>query len=419
MKTTPPKSTKKGQLKIAEPTSPTDVTMESGIVSAGVMEAVEDISSLLGLANSSQPRNPGIQVEPVNTMQLILEEAGMKPPPQQPKKPTPNCFYSFELIGDKGDKHFKESRDALTFKQDFPDMILKEHKFTTFLRFTNHIKRCNARAAVAPTVARRTAAQVDEVNDDASNRIAALLAEQRPVDHLMMKYKTNSTCTTVYGTLTAMTMWQTAFWGFKPAQLAPVLKTYSTVIPHPDMHIQEALQNMSFGKARDTDSADRNLAKVVNYTPPGKKDVIVIEVFTMYTWFTIPYATMNTTTEEGIWIQGKCERLVEEIRRIMQTSVFKTVLSKMGNTLFFEKLFDPKRKSNLPKFLSGCSVRVEECEVFTDEVIQEVSNKMVMGMYETSLPMRKYPELNLEGDFAAEGDGEHVGEPDEAETAQI
>jgi hypothetical protein len=413
-KTPPIKTAKKGQLKTPE-TSPTDVTMETGVV----------MPSKVALANPSSQKNKEVEdsfeLESDNTMQLILEAAGMKPPPPDStaKKATP-AFYSFELIADKGDKHFKNSKEALAFKQDYPEMILKEHKFTSFLRFTNHIKRCSARTVVAPAAIRRTAMAVDEQDDEASNRIAALLAQQRPVDHIIMKYKTNPTCTMVYGTINAITMWMSLFWGFKAAQIAPVLQSYSSIIPHPDMFIQEALQNMSFGKTRDTDSTDRNQAKVINYTPPGKKDVIVIDVYTMYTFFKIPFTTINTSAEEAVWLKDKCEKLLEETRRIMLTSVFKSVLAKMGNTLFFEKLFDPKRKSNLPKFLNGCIIRVEECEVFTDDVVQEVSNRMVTGMYEASLPTRKYPELTLEADFEAEAETMgNTDEPDEHVTAAI
>jgi hypothetical protein len=63
---------------------------------------------------------------------------------------------------------------------------------------------------------------------------------------------------------------------------------------------------------------------------------------------------------------------------------------------------------------------VEECEVFTDDVVQEVSNRMVTGMYEASLPTRKYPELTLEADFEAEAETMgNTDEPDEHVTAAI
>lgn len=413
-KTPPSKTTKKAQLKTPE-TSPTDVTMVTGIVIPGKVTLAKPSSQ------KTKDVEESFELEPDNTMQLVLEAAGMKPPPpdSKEKKATPG-FYSFELIADKGDKHFKNSKEALAFKQDYPEMIVKEHKFTSFLRFTNHIKRCSARTVVTPAAIRRTAMAVDEQDDEASNRIAALLSQQRPVDHIIMKYKTNSTCTMVYGTINFITMWMSLFWGFKAAQVAPVLQSYSSIIPHPDMFIQEALQNMSFGKARDTDSTDRSQPKVINYTPPGKKDVILIDVYAMYTFFKIPFTTINTSAEEAVWLKDKCEKLLEEIRRIMQTPIFKNVLSKMGNTLFFEKLFDPKRKSNLLKFLNGCIIRVEECEVFTDDVVQDVSNKMVTGMYEASLPTRKYPELTLEADFEAEAETtENTDEPDRYETATI
>lgn len=127
----------------------------------------------------------------------------------------------------------------------------------------------------------------------------------------------------------------------------------------------------------------------------------MIDVYVMYTMFTIPHNTMNTAAEEGVWIKDMGEKLLREIRSIMQTPIFKNVLARMGQAQFIEKLFDNRRKSNLLKYLSGCVLQVNEVPNFTDEVIQEVSNKMVMAMYDASLQMRKYPEENLD---AALGD---------------
>lgn len=393
--TAPPGSNMEGRL---EPESP----IAAPFVTPGVSEPEN-----MDADDTEKPEDTDadVDLEPLNTMEKLLEKEGYKTPPSQKakalaKKSGEIVFYSFEL-GDKGDKHFVNTRQALDFKRDFGDLITKEHKFSSLLRYSNHVKRCKGRTVIAPAAVMQSTRAEDQRDEALSNQIAELLSQSRPVDVMKLGYRTNNMTSIVVATIAAKTQWGGHFWGFKPATFAPVLVSYSSIVPSNDMYIQEALQNMTFGKARDEDSPDRNQAKVVNYTPPGKKDVILIDVYVMYTMFTIPHNTMNTAAEEGVWIKDMGEKLLREIRSIMQTPIFKNVLARMGQAQFIEKLFDNRRKSNLLKYLSGCVLQVNEVPNFTDEVIQEVSNKMVMAMYDASLQMRKYPEENLD---AALGD---------------
>jgi predicted nucleic acid-binding protein len=164
--------------------------------------------------------------------------------------------------------------------------------------------------------------------------------------------------------------------------------------------------NMDYGCLSDPKSKDKYKGKVTEYTPNGKKSPVHYDVHCAYTYFTIPHETINTTVEETAWLTSMSEKILTEVRTIMCTEAFKTVLEKTGNAQFVKKLYDPAKKTNLPKFLDTAIITVEECNHYTDHVIQACANDIVTIMYDTRLSNRKYPDEILDDEFAGLEDEE-------------
>jgi hypothetical protein len=318
--------------------------------------------------------------------------------PGPPKSPG-ESFISYELAGNKADQNFRTLREAMEFKRDFGDLITKTHKFSSFLCFENHCKRRSNSAGVATPTRKGTAAASGDT-DNAAERIAALMLDERPVDTILGCHKTTPTSAIACIFMRFQTQWGSDFWGFKPKEMTMVLNKYSTIQPSSDMTVQEALQNLTYGKARDPDSTNASTPLVVHYTPPGKKDVILIDVYVAYTFITIPHATINTAPEEQAWLSDMTEKFLLEVKTIMSTPVFRSVLERTTHENFFSKLFAAERKSNLPKFLSSSTIRAKACAHYTDHVVQEESNTIVDRMFGSRLGQRKYPDRELDAEFA-------------------
>ena len=356
----------------------------------------KEISDLLSGKNVTQSETKKVPAKRTEQQKKKTGDKKSKIVKGPPKSPGEQ-FYSFE-IRNKPDVHFRTTKEAIEFKRDYKEIITKEHKFTTITRFESHCKRRSGLGSASPT-ARTDNSLTATTNSDVDQIVATLNAE-RAADTILGSAKStpNSTKAVVFFDL--RTVWNSSFWGFKPAIMAAIFTRISDVKPAPDMTVQECLQNMSFGKARDKDNGDAGTPLVVHYTPPGKKDVILIDVFQMWSMITIPHETIATSAEEATWMKDTTERICNHLRDIMMGPIFKEVLKRTVHENFFEKLYASDRKSNLPKFLNTCIIKYKPCVHYTDHVIQEVSNSIVDKMYECRIPQRKYPDEHLDAEFA-------------------
>ena len=322
---------------------------------------------------------------------------GSVPPPSGPFKLPGEAFISYELKGGKPDMNFVLAKEARDFANDYKTMISKTHRFATHTRYTNH---CNRRKKLHETSqTRRTVLAPQAAGSNAAvDRIVESMNQDRPVDAIVGSTKTNGNAKIATSFFGFKTQWGSKFWGIKAAMVASVLSNIAVINPAEDMTVQECMLNMTYGKTRDPDSG-ANAPLVVHYTPPGKKDVILIDVYTMYSFFLIPHETMATQAEEAEWLSDMTQKICVHIREVMSSPTFKSVLERTCHENFFAKLYATDRKSNLPKFLNGCAIRYKVCQHYTDHVVQDVANKIVDKMFECRLATRKYPDEQLDAEF--------------------
>jgi len=340
--------------------------------------------------------------KPAASKPATKKKPGRKKKITPPKSPG-EAYYSYELTGDKPDVNFTTMKQALEFKQDFGGHIKKEHKFSSLARYNNHVSRramANSVATPQKNVRAGYSNENDQNDNAAAEAIAALLVDSRPVDCMEGYFKTTPSSKIMCVVIRMKTQWKSEFWGWKPNSMAYVLNKYSTITPCNNASVQEAFQNLTYGKARDTDASNANTSLVVHYTPPGKKDVILIDVYVAYTFVTIPYEKIASAQEEISWMKDITGTILTEMRRIMSSPIFKSVLERTTHESFFHKLYAPDRKSNLPKFLNSCVTRPDLCIHYTDHVVQDVANSISDRMFESRLEQRKYPDAQLDADFA-------------------
>ena len=174
--------------------------------------------------------------------------------------------------------------------------------------------------------------------------------------------------------------------------MVPILCNYARAKPSSNSYIQEGLANLSYGARPDADSFDKDVGKIIQYSPSASCS-FPISIYTSYTWFTIPYKQFNSSTDEDLWIEATIRILFDEMRNIMLSDTFQKVMFNV-NERFAEKVFDKNRTTNLPKFLRKAVVKSSKVAHLTNHVITSVARNITTDLYVTRLAKRKYPDAN-------------------------
>ena len=73
---------------------------------------------------------------------------------------------------------------------------------------------------------------------------------------------------------------------------------------------------------------------------------------------------------------------------------------------YIQKLFDPSKKTNLPKFLAGAVIKAKPAESLTTHVIEAVSAEIMSKLWENSRENPKY-QIQTNDEEEAESDTEN------------
>ena len=169
-----------------------------------------------------------------------------------------------------------------------------------------------------------------------------------------------------------------------------IISNYAIKVKTPeDSVLREAFANLTYGKQSDSQSSDKEKVKSISYRPPNSSQNYNIDYFTAYTYITIPHEELKKMEEEDFWITSKATVLLETIRQIMKTETFH-MTAKMIKEDFTNKLYDDRKRSTLPKFLSSSVIRVTPVNFITDHLVQSTANDITGHLFNNRLSSKKY-----------------------------
>lgn len=364
---------------------------------APLLPGYKELDIVTTIGTTTSPRVPGVQDTTPAVAQVTPQPSPMKDtrkPPPAPAKPKPKSYIYYHLHGGHKDEFFDSVQAANAWKRDFGEMIEDTKTFSSAAAFQRH---CTKRAKLA-----KPDSKADENKNNPSGAPSSDLAQQilgemadcKPVDRWEAMYHTTPHSKMACLVLRARTQWVNDFWAFKPAQVADVVQKYAKVCPSHNRMTNEALLNMTYGRAVDPTAHDKNTPMIIEYpSRDNKQKINKIDVFIAYTWIEIPFATFTNATDEAEWLTQQCTNYVNELKRIMCTQVFQEVLRGVStSTNFIDRIYDLKQKSNLPSFCTKAVIRVKHCEFLTDHFVRSVAAQIVSHHYKHRNSTRKYPE---------------------------
>ena len=300
-----------------------------------------------------------------------------------------DVYYSYEMKNGLDDSHLQGKDEADAFLKEYKDVIHKEHIFHTKDEWVAHqSKRAKIMAdKPKPTIDGNVG------TDEAKARLivdSISTNTTRNVDRIEAFYKTTSHSTKAVLIIRFLNQHNNDAWVWKPSYMLDIITNYvNRVKSTEDPVLAEAFSNLTYGKQSDDESSDKEKVKTVVYKPPNSSQSYNIEYYTGYTYVTIPHEELNSDEDEANWVTSKATLFLENIQQIMSLDIFRISLTMIKKD-FADKLYDDRKRSTLPKFLSSAVIRVSPIVFLTDHVIQATANEITGHHYNNRLSTKKY-----------------------------
>lgn len=313
-------------------------------------------------------------------------------------KATNAKFFFFEMPPGVDDAFFTNAKAAAMHRQDYEGLIVAEKGFVKKASYLSFMKQ--HKDPLLNPAAKPTATDASSKSDRAAaTQIVSLLSDAAESDRFHGYYRTTANSKLVALLFRCINIYHSDTWVFKPDLICSILPKLAEVIDVPDPLLHEALCNLRYGKASDPDSPDKTKALVTVYNPPSDpQKEILLENYRAYTFFTIPFETIDNYEAEQDWLSTKCAQVLRGIRDTMNTPTFRATMEQLGQVrrgAYIEKLYRADAKTNLPKFLNAAQVKVEPAKYFTQHVVQSVCNEIMTHLWNTRNPEPKYKKSTI------------------------
>lgn len=200
-------------------------------------------------------------------------------------------------------------------------------------------------------------------------------------------------------------------WCWKPDVMTKIISKIFRHTEGYDTAIKSAFENLTYAPSPDPDDITREAQKVISYTPRNTSRTVTVNINVAYTYFTVPVAHFSSKDEEKEYILTKIKNFFNEMKVIMLSPTFKTVMDNISQS-YSEKIFDKARQgNNLPGFLSKAGIRVAPTPEIASHFTRPTTEKLMSKMFAARLPTTKYvtvePEeqhIDTEYDYDTEED---------------
>ena len=311
-------------------------------------------------------------------------------PPAKKNKGGRKKFYYFKMKGDMKDAFLEGDTMASAHRKEYAPFIVKEKTFTKKAEFETFKRRYNNPVLNPPQVRKETVSE----NANKVDQLVSMMKDDQDIDCFRGFWKTTSTSSLCLIMIRVMNQYGTETWVWNPTLYAEIFRNYAKVMDIADPLLFEALSNMTTGKASNPDSPDKNKPLITLYSPkdePSKS--FKLDISRCFTYITIPVDSLSSFDEETHWCENAVDKVLGGIRDMMSDAFFRAALERIGQTRsssYIQKLFDPSKKTNLPKFLASAVIKTKPVVYPTDHVIQAVSNEIMTRFWENSLEKPKY-----------------------------
>ena len=343
--------------------------------------------------------------------------AGPGRPPKK-NKSTSNKFFFFKMKGNMKDAFIKGEIAASMHRKEFDQYILQEKTFSKKGEFET-FKKQHEDPVLNPRIVTN---QIRENSSAKVDKLVSMMSTEENVDAFRGYWLTTSTAMVCVIVIRVTNQYGSEAWVWNPKLYSEIFRHYAKVVDVPDAQLHEAFSNMSIGKASDPDSADKSKPLVTPFSPKDDPSKIInLDLYRSFTYVTIPVDSFSSKAEEDNWCESTTNKIMTGIRDTINQDFFRATLLKIGESRrqnYIQKLFDPSKKTNLPKFLAGAVIKAKPAESLTTHVIEAVSAEIMSKLWENSRENPKY-QIQTNDEEEAESDTENDNHIDTGDNEEM
>jgi hypothetical protein len=314
---------------------------------------------------------------------ICLPDKAVAKLPHSARKSSPKekKYFSFELRN-LPDEHIEGKEEADAFRKDYSDIIVKTHAYANL----NYWESFKARRKKFFESTPRTPPPKKSSDDTDTKLMLQKMSGLRQVEMFQGFYRTNSRASKFILFFKWIGIQGDDYWCWKPKLMVPALTSYFDVRHPQDEVIRRAFATLEYAPRPDPN--DRETGQVVVFSPDSGRSYD-IPIFTTYAIFDIPVKNLSSFQEEAQWIEHTCSAFFEEMRSAMKEKCFKSLLLELDER-FTTKLYDPKKVTNLTKFLDKAVVKVVPIDTMATHVITSVAGLLTQQLWSSRMPVTKY-----------------------------
>ena len=203
-------------------------------------------------------------------------------------------------------------------------------------------------------------------------------------------------------------------WCWKPDIMTKIMTKIFKRTDGYDTVIKSAFENLTFAPSPDPDDITRETQRILSYIPKNTTRTVTVNIYVAYTHFTVPFANLASKDEEKEYIHSKIKTFFNEMKVIMLSPTFKTVMESVSQN-YSDKIFDKARTgNNLFSFLNKAGIRVSSTSEIASHFTRPTTEYLMGKLFAARLPTVKYvtadvpPEEHVDTEYDYES-----GEDDE------
>ena len=361
----------------------------------------------------SQPKRPPVAPAKARKTSLVASPRARAKKHVPVKKRAVCPKYFAYRMKDGTDEFIAGLQKSDDFSEEYGTMVARKFEFTTKTAFEQHKKTIKI---VTPTKGDsidedthgkvRSSGADEPMTSEEQTLVAAavqMITDSAPCDRIEINHKTNGTATTCILVLRFLNSWGNDQWFMKPEHLCVTLRGYVAKFKQENKLVTEALQNLDYGKRRDTKKGPE-AAEVQAWESRDGARTNSYPLHVAHTYFTIPYEDLASEAEEREIIENVATSLGETMRDIFQSPTFlpcfKAAVKHDGMwAAMMGTSYDPgspddqrKKKKALTfmQYVKHCKIRVKACQNLNTHLVLRDTQGLVSHLFNSRVKGGKY-----------------------------
>lgn len=334
-----------------------------------------------------------------------------------------NLYYVYTLSNGRHE-YIDNFQEAMEFENDYEPVIENKTVLKNKPSFEAHkastTKKEKAQQTSTPTKTNKPHKkdadhQLSHEEKTKIDKINSMIQQNVPSNRIEIEWRTNSRAQECIVIIRFLNMYGQDQYSLKPNQWTVAIISYISLFKQESPVIQQAIENLSYGRKRDI-KGDPHKVAAVAWNSPDKKIRRTYEQHVAHTHFQIPHATMQTQLEETIYLHDMCEEFGKTLQRIMQCPTFSPCLqTSVGSENLWKAMIGEGEKKgglNVFEYIADCKIKVSPCSNLNSHLVLEDAQDLTTLLFNSRLPTKKYA-LSPSGneDLSDDADGPHDASP--------